>query len=77
MSRQPWAVPSIARSRLIAASAAFAGPTQEQLKKQRDEKLGKAWVKKFPWLTDYAKAKEEAKKSGKPIFAYFSRSYSP
>jgi hypothetical protein len=71
-------VPVAALALVLAASAALAGPpSQDQLKKQRDEKLGEDWVKKFPWVTDYTKAKEEAKKSGKMIFAYFSRSYAP
>ncbi|MCE9582771.1 MAG: thioredoxin family protein [Planctomycetes bacterium] len=61
----------------LALSAIAGPPSQDQLKKQRDEKLAEGWVTKFPWNTDYAKAKEEAKKSGKAIFAYFSRSYSP
>lgn len=71
-------VPVAVLGLFLAASAAFAAPpSQEQLKKQRDEKLGEAWVKKYPWVTDYTKAKEEAKKAGKLIFAYFSRSYAP
>ena len=62
----------------LAAGPLFAqGPSQDQLKKQRDEKLAGDWVKKFPWITDYTKAKAESKKSGKVIFAYFSRSYAP
>ena len=71
-------VPVAVLGLFLAASAALAGPpSQDQLKKQRDDKFGEAWVKKFPWVTDYSKAKEEAKKSGKLIFAYFSRSYAP
>lgn len=62
---------------LVSAPAFAQGPSQDDLKKKRDEKLAGDWVKKFPWITDYTKAKEEAKKSGKLIFAYFSRSYAP
>lgn len=62
----------------LAPTIALAGPpSQEQLKKQRTDKLAEPWVSKFPWVTDYAKAKEQAKKDQKMIFAYFSRSYSP
>ena len=50
-------------------------PTQEQLKKQRDEKLALPVFKKAGWIFDYDQARAEAKKTGKPIFAYFSRSY--
>lgn len=51
------------------------GPSQEQLKQQREEKLGKEVFTKADWTFDYDKARAEAKKSGKLIFAYFSRSY--
>jgi hypothetical protein len=71
-------VPLAALALILAAGPLLAGPdAQEQMKKQRDEKLSHDWVKKFPWVTDYAAAKAEAKKSGKMIFAYFSRSYAP
>lgn len=71
-------VPLAALALFLAAGPLLAGPeSQEQMVKQRDEKLSHDWVKKFPWVTDYAKAKEEAKKSGNAIFAYFSRSYAP
>lgn len=49
--------------------------SQDDLIKKRDEKLQLAFLKKANWITDYDKAREEAKKGGKPIFAYFSRSY--
>ncbi|MCC6737554.1 MAG: hypothetical protein IT452_00800 [Planctomycetia bacterium] len=60
----------------LAPALVLAGP-QEDLKKKRDAKYAEPWVTKFPWVTSYAKAKEQAKKDGKLIFAYFSRSYSP
>jgi hypothetical protein len=50
-------------------------PVQEQLKKQRDEKLALPVFKKAGWTFDYEKARAEAKTTGKPIFAYFTRSY--
>ncbi|MBI3724903.1 hypothetical protein HY251_13245 [bacterium] len=43
--------------------------------KKRDAKLAEGWVKSGGWITDYDKALEESKKSGKLIFAYFTRSY--
>ena len=43
---------------------------------KRDKKLGKEWVKKGGWITDYDKAREAAKGSSKLILAYFTRSYS-
>ena len=44
---------------------------------KRDAKKAEAWVKNANWIFDYTKAKAEAKKSGKVIFSYFTRSYSP
>ncbi len=41
----------------------------------RDKKLKEPFLTKAAWITDYDKAREESKKSGKPIFAYFTRSY--
>jgi hypothetical protein len=70
-------VPLIALALAASTIPSFAQKSQEQLAKQRDAKLAEAWVGKQPWITDYAKAKETAKKDGKVILAYFSRSYSP
>jgi hypothetical protein len=49
--------------------------SQEQLVELRKEKLAKEVFKKAPWVVDYDAARQEAKKTGKPIFAYFTRSY--
>lgn len=50
-------------------------PSQAELIKQRDEKLAKPVFEKAHWIKDYDEALAEAKKSNKPIFAYFTRSY--
>jgi hypothetical protein len=50
-------------------------PDQQKLKELRTEKLGKPVFQKAPWVFDYDKAREQAKKDGKVIFAYFTRSY--
>ncbi len=42
-----------------------------------DEKMAKEFVKNAAWVMDYGKAKEQAAKDGKLIFAYFTRSYAP
>lgn len=64
---------------LLAAALPAQGPAQkdspEQLKAKRTEKLAKDVFKKAPWTFDYDAARAEAKKTGKPIFAYFTRSY--
>lgn len=60
---------------LLAAASSVAA--QESLEEKRDKKLKSAFLTKAPWLTDYDKALGESKKSGKAIFGYFTRSYSP
>ena len=35
------------------------------------------WFTGGAWITDFAVAKAQAEKTGKPIFAYFTRTYSP
>ena len=57
------------------AAAPQGQPDQAIMKKNRDQKLAKDFLKSAPWHTDYAKAKANAKKDGKLIFTYFSRSY--
>jgi hypothetical protein len=49
----------------------------QSLEEKRDKKLASEFLKKASWTTDYDKARDEAKKGGKPIFGYFTRSYSP
>jgi hypothetical protein len=55
----------------LAASAAHAQSNEEK----RDAKLKLPFLTKAAWITDFTKAKEEARKTGNPIFAYFTRSY--
>jgi hypothetical protein len=56
---------------LLMAGAAHA----QDFEALRDKKLQEPFLSKASWITDYDKAREESKKSGKPIFAYFTRSY--
>lgn len=60
---------------LLAAPAARG--QEEGLEEKKAEKLKSEFLKKADWILDYDKAREESKKSGKPIFALFSRSYAP
>ena len=62
---------------LLALTSLPALADDAALAQKRDAKLAEPWLKKAPWFTDFDKAREEAKKGDKPIFAYFSRSYSP
>jgi hypothetical protein len=41
------------------------------------EKLKSPFLSKAPWATDYDKAREASASSGKPILAYFTRSFAP
>lgn len=49
--------------------------SQEELKALREEKLNSSFLQNATWITDYDKARAEAKQSKKVIFAYFTRSY--
>jgi hypothetical protein len=58
-----------------ASSVAQAQPSQEQLVQNKQKKLAEAFLTKAAWITDYDQARAEARKSGKLIFTYFTRSY--
>jgi hypothetical protein len=58
----------------ILATIALSTAAQDMAAK-RDQKLKEPFFSKAAWVTDYDKAREESKKSGKLIFAYFTRSY--
>lgn len=62
----------------LALSASLIGQqqtSQEELIKLSQAKLAKPVFKLAAWQTDYDAVRAEAKKSGKLIFAYFTRSY--
>ena len=50
---------------------------QDELIARRDKKLVSEFLNKADWITDYDAARAKAKESGKPIFAYFTRSFQP
>lgn len=50
---------------------------QDELISRREAKLAEPFIKNADWITDYDQALAKAKQSGKPIFAYFSRSFAP
>ena len=64
-------------------AAAFATPAsaqdaqKEAMQKKYEEKIAEAWFKDGGWTDDYDAALAKSKETGKPILAYFSRSYSP
>ena len=51
--------------------------SQDEYKARRTEKLQKDFLKKADWILDYDEARAEAKKQGKWIFTYFSRTFQP
>lgn len=57
----------------LAASTSFAQSLEDRLEK----KLEKPFAKNAAWVLDLETAKTKAKETGKPIFAYFTRSYAP
>ncbi len=50
-------------------------PPAPDLPALKAAKLKSAFLSKAPWLVDFAKAKEAAAASGRPIFAYVTRSF--
>jgi len=64
----------------LAASAALlvcigAPASAQDLEKKLEKKLAEPWINNPKWETDYDKALEESKKTGKVILGYFTRSY--
>jgi len=56
-----------------------AQPQQKSVKELTDlyeKKVAKDFVQKGGWILDWDEASALARKEGKPIFAYFTRSYS-
>ena len=52
-------------------------PTQDELEKRKADKVAEAWFTDGGWIADYDEARAKAKESGKLIFTYFTRTYSP
>lgn len=64
-AQEPRVVPATRPSSIL---------TQEQLQQKLDAKLASEFFTKAPWTTDYDAARAEAKKTGKLMFAYFTKS---
>ena len=69
-----WAQETVPATRLQQPKPTDRAP-EEDLIQRRDKKLAGAWIGLAPWQTDFDEARAEAKRSGRLIFAYFSRSY--
>ena len=56
----------------------FSGAAQGQsLEEKYEKKLAKEFMKKIEWTLTLEEAQKKSKETGKPIFGYFTRSYSP
>ena len=67
----------IAGTAVLGAMLAAPALAQDGMVAKKEAKLAEAWVKNATWIMDYEEAQAAAAKSGKPIFAYFTRSYAP
>lgn len=67
---------SLAILALASTPTAFA-QDQAELAAKRDKKLASEFLKLADWITDFDEARTVAAETGKPIFAYFTRSYAP
>lgn len=61
----------------VLALTLSASAQEDDLVAKRDAKLKSEFLKKADWITDFDKARETAKSTGKVIFTVFSRSYAP
>jgi hypothetical protein len=71
-----WTGTAIAALSFSAGLPAQPQKSQEELTAEREKKLAKPVFERADWIFDYDKAREEARRTGKVLFTYFSRSYS-
>ena len=57
--------------------ALLATATAQDYEARKAKKLAAPFLSHAPWIIDYKEALAKSEKEGKPIFAYFTRSYSP
>ena len=69
---------AVVASIVLVAGSAFSAFAQqgETMEQKYEAKVAESWFKDNGFTDDYDTARELATKTGKPIFAYFSRSYS-
>lgn len=67
----------LALGSLLLAALPATAQDQEELISRREAKFAKPWIEAGGWITDWAEAQKQAQETGKDIFAYFSRSFSP
>ncbi len=59
----------------LLAGFCSAAAAQDSMESKLEKKIKAPFLSKAGWITDYDKAREESRKSGRLIFAYFTRSY--
>jgi hypothetical protein len=52
-------------------------PDQDRLRRQLEKKLDEPFVANVEWELDLSAARRRSAESGRPVFAYFTRSYAP
>ena len=62
---------------LAALPAGAQGDRNADLQQRYEKKLKKEFVGKVAWARSFDEARATAKKEGKLVFGYFSRSYAP
>ena len=75
MKTPRWTMALAITSLIALMASTAASQSQEDLKKLREKKLDKSFLKQAKWSTDYDAVRKQAKEQGKIIFAYFTRSY--
>ena len=67
----------IALMALLALLAPACMESSDQLRSSYEAKLSEDWFVNGGWSADYDAVRARAKAEGKPILAYFSRTYAP
>ena len=62
---------------LVAGLAAGALAQDMTVEEKYEKKVSESWFVDNGFTDDYDAARAQAKETGKPIFAYFTRSYAP
>ena len=73
----PLGIAALLAGLALASLAPAQERSQEELQRRYQEKLALEFVETGGWITDFDEARARAKKEGKVLFVYFSRSYEP
>jgi cytochrome oxidase Cu insertion factor (SCO1/SenC/PrrC family) len=60
---------------LACVAASAVAQDKDDLQAKYEAKVAEAWFKDNGFTDDYDVARQRSKETGKPIFAYFTRSY--